>query len=134
MSRSSTATAESLVHGGQSADWRLAAARFAAFCRTLGGGDTTGDGLWSWEWRHCSRDQHILDQWWCRELISELRQRIRFDRIRYDAASTNAAEMRASMPKALWVIACRARLRKIGARDSHAVHRSPHFASGHPNA
>src|SRR5579864_5743073 len=73
-----------------------------------------------------ARDQHILDEWWRREIEeSELRQRIRFDLDwGYDwvpfyellvSARDNA--------EALYGLDCMPRedLRKIGARDRHAA-------------
>jgi hypothetical protein len=86
-----------------------------------------------------ARDQHILDEWWRREIEeSELRQRIRFDLDwGYDwvpfyellvSARDNA--------EALYGLDCMPRedLRKIGARDRHAALKLAEIRQRHPNA
>ena len=85
------------------------------------------------------RDQHILDEWWRREIDeAELRQRIRFDLDwGYDwvpfyellvSARDNA--------DALYGLDCMPRedLRKIGARDRHAALKIAEIRQRHPNA
>jgi len=85
------------------------------------------------------RDQHILDEWWRREIDeAELRQRIRFDLDwGYDwppfyellvSARDNA--------EALYGLDCMPRedLRKIGARDRHAALKIAEIRQRHPNA
>lgn len=86
-----------------------------------------------------ARDQHILDEWWRREIDeTELRQRIRFDLDwGYDwdpfydllvSARDNA--------EALYGLDCMPRedLRKIGARDRHAALKIAEIRQRHPNA
>jgi Haem-binding uptake, Tiki superfamily, ChaN len=86
-----------------------------------------------------ARDQHILDEWWRREIDeTELRQRIRFDldwgyewAPFYDllvSARDNA--------EALYGLDCLPRedLRKIGARDRHAALKIAEIRQRHPNA
>ena len=86
-----------------------------------------------------ARDQHILDEWWRREIDeAELRQRIRFDldwgyewAPFYDllvSARDNA--------EALYGLDCLPRedLRKIGARDRHAALKIAEIRQRHPNA
>ena len=86
-----------------------------------------------------SRDQHILDEWWRREIDEkELRQRIRFDiDWGYDWAPfydllTTAREH----AEAIYGLDCMPRedLRKIGARDRHAVHKIAEIRQRHPHA
>ncbi|HET9408471.1 MAG TPA: ChaN family lipoprotein [Candidatus Sulfotelmatobacter sp.] len=86
-----------------------------------------------------ARDQHILDEWWRREIEeSELRQRIRFDLDwGYDwkpfyellVAARDHAD-------ALYGLDCMPRedLRKIGARDRHAASKIAEIRERHPNA
>ncbi|HTS35072.1 MAG TPA: ChaN family lipoprotein [Candidatus Solibacter sp.] len=86
-----------------------------------------------------ARDQHILDEWWRREIDeSELRQRIRFDfDWGYDwtpfyellVAARDHAE-------ALYGLDCMPRedLRKIGARDRHAAAKAVEIREQHPDA
>ena len=86
-----------------------------------------------------SRDQHILDQWWRREIgESELRQRIRFDldwgydwEPFYDLIST--AHEHAD---GLYGLDCMPRedLRKISARDRHAAHKMAEIRQRNPEA
>jgi len=86
-----------------------------------------------------SRDQHILDEWWRREIDeSELRQRIRFDLDwGYDWAPfyelLSAAREHAV---GLYGLDCMPRedLRKIGARDRHAAGKIAEIRKRHPEA
>jgi uncharacterized iron-regulated protein len=86
-----------------------------------------------------ARDQHIVDEWWRREIDEEeFRQRIRFDvEWGYDwgpfysllcAARENG--------EAVYGLDCMPRedLRKIGARDRHAAHKIGEIRQRHPNA
>jgi hypothetical protein len=86
-----------------------------------------------------SRDQHILDEWWRREISEqELRERIRFDRDwgyewgPFYELLTTAREH----GEAIYGLDCvpREDLRKIGARDRHAVHKIAEIRQRHPNA
>ena len=86
-----------------------------------------------------SRDQHILDEWWRREIDeAELRQRIRFDLDwGYDWAPFHELLVTArEHAEALYGLDCMPRedLRKIGARDRHAVHKIAQIRERHPNA
>jgi hypothetical protein len=86
-----------------------------------------------------SRDQHILDEWWRREIDeTELRQRIRFDldwgydwRPFYELLLTAREHA-----EGVYGLDCMPRedLRKIGARDRHAVHKIAELRLRHPNA
>jgi hypothetical protein len=86
-----------------------------------------------------SRDQHILDEWWRREIDeAELRQRIRFDldwgyewEPFYELLS--AAREHAV---GLYGLDCMPRedLRKIGARDRHAAQKIAEIRRKHPEA
>src|SRR5579859_3739984 len=86
-----------------------------------------------------ARDQHILDEWWRREIDeSELRQRIRFDldwgydwTPFYDLLVTARDHA-----EALYGLDCMPRedLRKIGARDRHAAAKVAEIRERHPNA
>jgi len=86
-----------------------------------------------------SRDQHILDEWWRRQIgESELRQRIRFDldwgydwEPFFDLIST-AREL----AHGLYGLDCMPRedLRKISARDRHAAHKIGEIRQRHPEA
>ena len=73
-----------------------------------------------------ARDQHILDEWWRREIEeSELRQRIRFD-LDWGYDWTPFYELLVTArdnADALYALDCMPRedLRKIGARDRHAA-------------
>jgi len=75
-----------------------------------------------------SRHQHILDEWWRREIDEEeLRQRIRFD-LDWGYEWTPFYELLVTAREhadAVYALDCMPRedLRKIGARDRHAVHR-----------
>src|SRR5246500_639805 len=86
-----------------------------------------------------ARDQHILDEWWRREIDeSELRQRIRFDLDwGYDWAPFYELLVSArDNAEALYGLDCMPRedLRKIGARDRHAAEKLAEIRSRHPNA
>jgi len=86
-----------------------------------------------------SRDQHILDEWWRREIDEhELRQRIRFARDwgyqwePFYELLTTAREH----GEAIYGLDCMPRedLRKIRARDRHAVHKIGEIRRRHPDA
>jgi len=86
-----------------------------------------------------ARDQHILDEWWRREIDSAtLRRRIRFDaEWGYDWAPvlellTTAREH----CEAIYALDCMPRedLRRIGARDRHAAHKLREIRQRHPQA
>jgi hypothetical protein len=86
-----------------------------------------------------SRDQHILDEWWRREIDEEeLRQRIRFDLDwGYDWAPFYELLVAArDHGEALYGLDCMPRedLRKIGARDRHAAIKIEEIRERHPNA
>jgi Haem-binding uptake, Tiki superfamily, ChaN len=86
-----------------------------------------------------SRDQHILDEWWRREIDEkELQQRIRFDLDwGYDWAPFYELLITArEHAEAIYGLDCMPRedLRKIGARDRHAVHKIAEIRQRHPNA
>jgi hypothetical protein len=86
-----------------------------------------------------SRDQHILDEWWRREIdAEELRQRIRFDLDwGYDWAPFHELLVTArEHADAIYGLDCMPRedLRKIGARDRHAVHKLSDIRQRHPHA
>src|SRR5579872_5695468 len=86
-----------------------------------------------------ARDQHILDEWWRREIDeSELRQRIRFDLDwGYDWAPFYELLATArDHGEALYGLDCMPRedLRKIGARDRHAAIKLSEIRRTHPNA
>ena len=86
-----------------------------------------------------ARDQHILDEWWRREIDeSELRQRIRFDLDwGYDWAPFYELLVTArDHGEALYGLDCMPRedLRKIGARDRHAAIKLSEIRCTHPNA
>lgn len=86
-----------------------------------------------------SRDQHILDEWWRREIdAEELQQRIRFDLDwGYDWAPFYDLLVAArEHADAIYGLDCMPRedLRKIGARDRHAVHKMAEIRQRHPNA
>ena len=86
-----------------------------------------------------ARDQHILDEWWRREIEEdELRQRIRFDlewgydwQPFYDLLVTGREH-----GEAIYGLDCVPRndLRKIGARDRHAAHKIAEIRQRHSNA
>jgi hypothetical protein len=86
-----------------------------------------------------SRDQHILDEWWRREIDeTELRQRIRFDLDwGYDWQPFYELLLTArEHAEGIYGLDCMPRedLRKIGARDRHAVHKIAELRQRHPNA
>src|SRR5437764_2049500 len=86
-----------------------------------------------------ARDQHILDEWWRREIEeSELRQRIRFDLDwGYDWAPFYELLVSArENADALYGLDCMPRedLRKIGARDRHAAIKLAEIRERHPEA
>ena len=86
-----------------------------------------------------SRDQHILDEWWRREIDeAELRQRIRFDLDwGYDWAPFHELLVMArDHADALYGLDCmpRENLRKIGARDRHAAIKMAEIREKHPEA
>ncbi len=86
-----------------------------------------------------ARDQHILDEWWRREIEeSELRQRIRFDLDwGYDWAPFYELLVSArENAEALYGLDCMPRedLRKIGARDRHAAIKIAEIQERHPEA
>src|SRR5258707_13356128 len=82
-----------------------------------------------------SRDQHILDEWWRREIdAEELRQRIRFDLDwGYDWAPFCELLVTArEHADAIYGLDCTPRedLRKIGAREPPAAHQSAEIRQG----
>jgi uncharacterized iron-regulated protein len=86
-----------------------------------------------------ARDQHILDEWWRREIDeTELRQRIRFDiDWGYDWAPFHELLVAArDHGDAVYGLDCmpRENLRKIGARDRHAAAKIAEIRQRHPNA
>ncbi len=86
-----------------------------------------------------ARDQHILDEWWRREIDeAELRQRIRFDLDwGYDWSPFRELLVAArDHAEALYGLDCMPRedLRKIGARDRHAAAKISEIRERHPNA
>src|SRR6202040_186158 len=86
-----------------------------------------------------SRDQHVLDEWWRREIDeTELRQRIRFDLDwGYDWAPFYALLVTArDHGEAIYGLDCMPRedLRRIGARDRHAAAKIAETRLRHPDA
>src|SRR6201997_4901490 len=86
-----------------------------------------------------ARDQHILDEWWRREIAeNELRQRIRFDfDWGYDwTPFYNLLVTARDHAEALYGLDCMPRedLRKIGARDRHAAAKIAEARLRHPDA
>jgi hypothetical protein len=86
-----------------------------------------------------ARDQHILDEWWRREIDeTEFRQRIRFDiDWGYDWAPFYELLTAArDHGEAIYGLDCmpRENLRKIGARDRHAAAKIAEIRQRHPNA
>jgi Haem-binding uptake, Tiki superfamily, ChaN len=86
-----------------------------------------------------SRDQHILDEWWRREIDEkELRQRIRFDLDwGYDWAPFYELLVTArEHGEAVYGLDCLPRedLRRIGTRDRHAAHKIAEIRERHPGA
>jgi Haem-binding uptake, Tiki superfamily, ChaN len=86
-----------------------------------------------------ARDQHILDEWWRREIDeAEFRQRIRFDLdwgYDWDPFYELLVTAR-DHAEAIYGLDCMPRedLRKIGARDRHAAHKLAEIRQKHPNA
>jgi len=86
-----------------------------------------------------ARDQHILDEWWRREIDeTELRQRIRFD-LDWGYDWTPFYELLISARdhgEAIYGLDCmpRENLRKIGARDRHAAAKIAEIRERHPDA
>jgi hypothetical protein len=84
-----------------------------------------------------ARDQHILDEWWRREIDeSELRQRIRFD-LDWGYDWTPFYELLVTAREhgeAIYGLDCmpRENLRKIGARDRHAAAKIREIRERHP--
>src|SRR5579863_9256035 len=86
-----------------------------------------------------ARDQHILDEWWRREIDeSELRQRIRFDLDwGYDWAPFYELLVAArDHGEGVYGLDCmpRENLRKIGARDRHAAVKIAEIRERHPHS
>lgn len=86
-----------------------------------------------------ARDQHVLDEWWRREIESqELRERIRFDREwGYEWAPFYELLVTAREHcEAIYGLDCAPRedLRKIGARDRHAAEKIADMRQRHPEA
>ena len=86
-----------------------------------------------------ARDQHIVDEWWRREIDEdELRQRIRFD-LDWGYDWTPFYELLVTArdhADAIYGLDCMPRedLRKIGARDRHAAAKLSDIRERHPNA
>jgi Haem-binding uptake, Tiki superfamily, ChaN len=86
-----------------------------------------------------ARDQHILDEWWRRDIDeNELRQRIRFD-LDWGYDWTPFYELLVAArdhAEALYGLDCMPRedLRKIGARDRHAASKIGEIRERHPEA
>jgi hypothetical protein len=86
-----------------------------------------------------ARDQHILDEWWRREIDeSELRQRIRFD-LDWGYEWNPFYELLRSARdhgEAIYGLDCmpRENLRKIGERDRHAATKLAEIREHHPEA
>ncbi|PYX46564.1 MAG: hypothetical protein DMG79_16070 [Acidobacteria bacterium] len=89
--------------------------------------------------RSWARDQHILDEWWRRDIEeNELRQRIRFD-LDWGYDWTPFYELLVAArdhADALYGLDCMPRedLRKIGARDRHAAAKIAEIRQRHPDA
>ena len=86
-----------------------------------------------------ARDQHILEEWWRREIDeNELRQRIRFDLDwGYDWTPFHELLVTArDHAEGLYGLDCMPRedLRKISARDRHAAAKIAEIRERHPNA
>src|SRR5579864_9264315 len=115
-----------------------ASQRFAASLleqRALGGGRPIVLGVET----IFARDQHILEEWWRREIEeSELRQRVRFD-LDWGYDWTPFYELMRTArdhAEALYGLDCMPRedLRKIGARDRHAALKLAEIRQRHPEA
>ena len=86
-----------------------------------------------------ARDQHILDEWWRREIDeAELRERVRFDLDwGYDWQPFYELLVTArEHAEGIYGLDCMPRedLRKIGARDRHAAHKIAEIRQRHPRA
>ena len=86
-----------------------------------------------------ARDQHILEEWWRREIAEdELRQRIRFDLDwGYDWTPFHELLVAArDHAEGIYGLDCmpRENLRKIGARDRHAAAKIAEIRERHPHA
>jgi len=86
-----------------------------------------------------ARDQHILDEWWRREIDdNELRERVRFDiDWGYDWTPFHEVLVTArDHGDALYGLDCMPRedLRRIGARDRHAAAKLAEIRERHPDA
>ena len=86
-----------------------------------------------------ARDQHILNEWWRREIDeAELRERIRFDLDwGYDWQPFYELLVTArDHSEGIYGLDCMPRedLRKIGARDRHAAHKIAEIRQRHPHA
>ena len=86
-----------------------------------------------------SRDQHIVDAWWRREITTqELRQRLRFDRQwGYDWSPFYELLLSArDHSEAIYGLDCEPRndLRRIGSRDRHAAAKIHQMRQEHPEA
>ena len=86
-----------------------------------------------------ARDQHILDEWWRREIDeAELRERVRFDLDwGYDWQPFYELLVTArEHAEGIYGLDCMPRedLRKIGARDRHAAHKIAEIRQHHPRA
>jgi len=86
-----------------------------------------------------ARDQHIIDEWWRREIDeNEFRRRIRFD-LDWGYAWEPFYELLVTArehSEAIYGLDCMPRedLRKIGARDRHAAHKIAEIRMRHPRA
>jgi uncharacterized iron-regulated protein len=86
-----------------------------------------------------ARDQHIIDEWWRREIDeAEFRRRIRFD-LDWGYAWDPFYELLVAAREhgeAIYGLDCvpREDLRKIGARDRHAAHKIAEIRTRHPQA
>ena len=86
-----------------------------------------------------ARDQHIIEEWWRREIDeAEFRRRIRFD-LDWGYAWEPFYELLVTAREhgeAIYGLDCMPRedLRKIGARDRHAAHKIAEIRAKHPQA
>lgn len=86
-----------------------------------------------------ARDQHIVDEWWRREIDeNEFRRRIRFD-LDWGYAWEPFYELLVTAREhgeGIYGLDCMPRedLRKIGARDRHAAHKIAEIRTRHPRA
>ena len=86
-----------------------------------------------------ARDQHIIDEWWRREIDEEeFRERVRFDLDwNYEWAPFYELLVTArEHGEAIYGLDCMPRedLRRISARDRHAAHKIAEIRKGHPGA